>query len=97
MDVFIFPSKFEGLGMVLIEAQVAGLPVVTSDVIPKEAMVTENIEAAPLQKAYDYWANKAIYMDKIQYNREDAYKKLSTGSFNIQKEVKTLEYIYLQD
>ena len=37
MDVFMFPSRFEGLGIVLIEAQVSGLPCVTSDNIPEDA------------------------------------------------------------
>ena len=37
MDVFIFPSKFEGLGIASIEAQASGIPVVMSDRIPKIA------------------------------------------------------------
>ena len=37
LDVFIFPSKYEGLGIVLIEAQAAGIPCVVSNKIPNEA------------------------------------------------------------
>ncbi|NIO42940.1 MAG: glycosyltransferase [Burkholderiales bacterium] len=37
LDVFVFPSLFEGLGLALVEAQAAGLPCVFSDVVPKEA------------------------------------------------------------
>ena len=37
MDMFLFPSRWEGLGIVLIEAQAAGLPYVASDVVPREA------------------------------------------------------------
>jgi len=44
MDVFIFPSLFEGLGIVAIEAQAAGVPVVCSEGLPPEA------EISPLYK-----------------------------------------------
>jgi glycosyltransferase involved in cell wall biosynthesis len=37
MDVFVFPSRYEGLGLALIEAQAAGLPCVVSDAVPPEA------------------------------------------------------------
>lgn len=36
-DLFLFPSAFEGLGIVLIEAQAANLPCIVSDVVPREA------------------------------------------------------------
>ncbi len=42
MDVFLFPSRFEGLGIVLIEAQASGLPCVTSTAVPYEAAVTKS-------------------------------------------------------
>ena len=44
MDIFAFPSLFEGLGMVLVEAQVAGLKVIASDSLPKEAQISKNIK-----------------------------------------------------
>lgn len=43
MDVFFFPSLFEGLGLALIEAQVSGLPCLISDVIPEEADVVKSL------------------------------------------------------
>jgi len=39
MDAFAFPSKFEGLGIALIEAQAAGLPVIISPLIPEDALI----------------------------------------------------------
>jgi glycosyltransferase involved in cell wall biosynthesis len=42
MDVFLFPSHFEGLGLAVVEAQAAGLPIVTADTIPPEAIIIHN-------------------------------------------------------
>lgn len=53
MDCFAFPSKFEGLGIVLIEAQVSGLNVISSSNIPEEAIVTNNIKL--LDTEIDLW------------------------------------------
>lgn len=61
MDVMIFPSIFEGLPLTLIEAQAAGLPMLVSDAVTKEAEVTErliswkSIDVEPAE-----WAQKAI-------------------------------------
>lgn len=41
MDCFVFPSKFEGLGMTFLEAQINGLNCVVSDVVPKEAIISD--------------------------------------------------------
>ena len=39
MDIFLFPSLWEGLGIVIVEAQAAGLPCVLSDYIPNEVEI----------------------------------------------------------
>lgn len=43
MDVFVFPSRYEGLGIAAVEAQCAGLTVIVSDCVPKEAKASKNI------------------------------------------------------
>ena len=43
MDIFVFPSIYEGLGMVTVEAQVNGLPCIVSNKIPKIAKVSEKM------------------------------------------------------
>ena len=44
MDVFVLPSLYEGLGMVLIEAQVNGLPCIISNNIPQDAVYNQNVK-----------------------------------------------------
>ena len=54
MDVFVFPSLWEGLGIVAIEAQANGLPCLVSDNVPQEALVTDNAKALSLNNTDDW-------------------------------------------
>ncbi len=57
MDVFVFPSLYEGLGLVVVEAQAAGLPCVISDTVPQEAeVIPELIHRLPLSADSEVWA-----------------------------------------
>lgn len=58
-DVFLLPSRFEGLGIVLIEAQFTGLACVVSDRVPQEAKISENFVAVPANNAQS-WADAAL-------------------------------------
>lgn len=61
MDVFLFPSLYEGLGSVLIEAQANGLHVVTSKtVVPYDIDVTGNATFMPLEATAEEWADAVL-------------------------------------
>ena len=55
-DCFLFPSIWEGLGIVVIEAQAAGLVTICSDSIPQEVKITNLVKFVSLQKSAEEWA-----------------------------------------
>lgn len=63
MDVFIFPSLYEGLGIVLIEAQAAGLRCVISKTIPHEAVVRPDTNEIGLNDEPQKWVNAILGND----------------------------------
>ncbi len=60
MDVFVFPSRFEGLSVTMIEAQVSGLPCIVTDQINPETFCTNHIASLSLDCSLDEWANLVI-------------------------------------
>lgn len=61
MDVFVFPSLFEGLGIVAIEAQAAGVPIVCSEGLPPETDITPIYQKLLLSDGAEKWANVAAW------------------------------------
>lgn len=51
IDVFVFPSLYEGLGIAAVEAQAAGIPCILSDQVPVECRMTQNVEFLSLKKS----------------------------------------------
>ena len=70
MDVFVFPSRFEGLGIAAVEAQCAGLPAVLSDSLPREAGLSERAVFLSLEDSPEKWANTARMIFKPRRNQQ---------------------------
>jgi glycosyltransferase involved in cell wall biosynthesis len=97
MDVFAFPSHYEGLGLVLIEAQAAGLPCVFSDVVPEEADVVQPlVHRLSLSDPATKWAEAILKLrhQPRAISRQDALKIVENSPFNIDRSVRALEAIY---
>jgi len=94
MDVFLFPSLYEGLGIVLIEAQANGLHCITSDVVPQEAKVTKLIEYVSLNESASHWADKIFLLAK-GYKRQNMQEEITQAGFEIKKVAKWTEEFYL--
>lgn len=81
MDVFLMPSRFEGLGIVAIEAQTAGLPCIMSDVIPHETKVTENAVYLSLGTSAEQWSKQ---IEKFyDFKRKDECTSVIEHGFDI--------------
>lgn len=92
MDMFVLPSKFEGLGIVNVEAQVNGLPCMVSDVVPREVKLSENFEFINLNNA-DEWITKFSNLKRKKISRN--LKNKITNQYNINYLAKELESKYL--
>ena len=95
MDVFLFPSKYEGLGIALIEAQAAGLKCLASSEIPKEADVTGLVEFLPIDDKVGIWANQAVQLAK-KLKRADQTAKIRSAKYDITDTAQWLEKFYLR-
>lgn len=92
MDIFCFPSLYEGLGIVAIEAQARGIPVLASDILPKEVAVTSLVEFCSLKEEPLEWARKLINLRKKECI--NSLEKLKEYGYSIEKEAKKLEVYY---
>ena len=69
MDVFLFPSKWEGFGVSAVEAQANALPVVVSDVLPKEIDITDKVVRLKTNSAPSHWAKVIMRITKDKTTR----------------------------
>ena len=92
-DVFLFPSTYEGLGIVGIEAQASGLPTFMSEAVPKEAVVTPNAWRYSVEKGPIYWKEKIA--EKLKnFERKDRQQWIVENNYDIKAVAKRMELFY---
>jgi glycosyltransferase involved in cell wall biosynthesis len=95
MDVFLFPSRFEGLGLVLLEAQAAGIPCVVSDVVPPEASVVPRlVQTLSLSKSPVEWAEHVLQARSTRCDPREAIGALERSGFDIRTSILGLQNLY---
>lgn len=91
MDIFIFPSKYEGLGIAGIEAQASGLPSFISDKIPERVMTSDSVHVLSLKDSPQEWANAILSCRMYERVRVD---NNALENFDIRKTAQKLVDFY---
>lgn len=96
MDCFVFPSRYEGLGLVAAEAQAAGLPCLISERVPQEAIIDPAlVRVLPLKAGADTWAEAASALPpKISSQDPLHLAKLDSSRFEINMSMQKLADLY---
>ncbi len=99
MDVFAFPSLYEGFGIALLEAQLSGLRCVVSDAVPRDAVVSGLVKYLSVKEGW-----QAIWRDTLLAARREAPDRTQAleqnreraSCFDIRKNAETLTQLYLR-
>ena len=92
MDVFVFPSYYEGLPVTLVEAQAAGLPCLISDHISSDCKKTELIHQMSLSVSTEIWADKILKLSKL--SRKNTCEEIRSAGFDIKENATSLQEYY---
>lgn len=93
MDVFCFPSLYEGFGVALLEAQAAGLHSVISNTIPDTAIAIPHlVTTCSLSATNNEWVKRL----HISYKREQTHDKIISAGFDIESNALWLQNFYLE-
>ena len=92
MDVYCSPSLYEGLSVSMVEAQAAGLRVVTSDKVPQQvAIIPELLSFVPLSANTEEWKDALL----LPHKRMNTYDKIVAAGFDIHANAAWLQDFYL--
>lgn len=95
MDVFVLPSLFEGLPVVGVEAQAAGLPCVFSDRVTDEVALSQHVVRIPLEKTDEEWAEAMERLLQNMSDRQYGETLVKQAGYDIFIEAERLQNLYL--
>lgn len=93
LDVFVFPSLYEGLSVAALEAQISGLPVISSDTVAAETALSEEMQFLSLHAEPDEWAERIQSVLGRRFS-DGIQQRLQARSLDIFEEAKKLDLYY---
>lgn len=93
MDVLVFPSHYEGLPGVVVEAQAAGLRCFVSDAVSQEVAITDLVQFISLKESPKFWAERVL--EKVGYPRKDMCSEIASAGFDVKTVAEELQEFYL--
>lgn len=96
MDIFILPSLYEGLSIVCVEAQAAGLPIYASDSISGEHGLTNLVQFLPLKKGPQFWAKRIIHDVSNLPERRDMGQVIKQKGYEICSAAEWMQRFYIE-
>lgn len=93
MDCFLFPSKWEGLPVTLVEAQASGIPCLVSDCVTREVALSDDIQYLPIDKGVDCWLES---LKQVKFVRNDNSLYIKKAGFDIETSADEIAKIYFE-
>lgn len=92
-DTFLFPSKWEGLPVTVVEAQAAELPCFVSDTVTKEVGISDLVHYLPIDKGTVCWCDAIIGSD---LSKRDVQKEIIDAGFDVKETSQWLTDFYMR-
>lgn len=93
MDVFLFPSLYEGVPVTMVEAQASGLPCYISKNVPPECKMTDLVQSIALSQSAAEWAEKILTSENIR--NSDTRGDIQKAGYDIKENAVWLQNYYL--
>ena len=91
MDIFLFPSRWEGLPVTVVEAQAAGLPCFLSDTITRDVNTSPLVTYLPIHNGVTPWLDALMATD---HPRQDVIGQIKSAGFDVTESAKNLTEFY---